>query len=191
MGFIPYTLSQDSIRNMRSQVLEWSTKPVNEAHLLQCTLDGATRLRVQQVPRTIALYFPENRKTLWQNLLPRIRTIASQSGYECIIVNDKPHSKSLSLFDNLVWAVSRCERIICDTSGKEGPDLLGSFALGFAFSLSRKRNWKQIRRLEEKGLKHQENLSMWPSQQYATWGTPEDLYSLIQDFLPQKKSKQP
>jgi hypothetical protein len=186
MGHIPYHLNEDEIRRLRSEVVSWYRKPLNDAHMLNRTLDNSTRLRVQQKPGVLAIYYPESRRSIWQNLIDGLRHAVSAAGYECIVVNQSPHKKRLPLLDNLVWAVSRCDRVLVDTSGREGPDLYGAFALGFAFALSRKGNSKQIKRVEEKGMEKQTGISMWPSQQYATWENPQTLLSIVSDFLPSR-----
>jgi hypothetical protein len=119
-------------------------------------------------------------------MIERIRSVSKQAAHDCIFVNLKPHQHTKSLLDNLVWAVSKCDRLVVDTSGPNGPDMYGSFALGFAFALTKRKNRKQIIRLEEKGYDHGDGLSMWPAQQYEVWEKADSVYHLISSILPAK-----
>jgi hypothetical protein len=185
MGWLNYALTPNSMEALRDKVIRWTREPVSDAHLLQKTLNGAIPLRVQQHGRTVALYYPEHRMEVWERMLPVIRGVAKEANCELLVVQDRPHAKSLDLFDNLVWCISKSDRAIIDTSGAPEPDLYGAFALGFAFGISR----KQIIRLEQRNLAHPSGIGMWPRQHYHVWDNPKNLIEEIRRFLPRSPRK--
>jgi hypothetical protein len=139
MGYIPYELSEKSLRELLDKVREWAGRAVDESHLLERTLDGGTRLRVSQRGRHLALYYPSARSALWESMSRNLEALADQKGFKLLDVQRTPHSQRLDLFDRLVWSVSVADRVVVDTSGDKEPDLYGSFAIGFSFAQSPQR----------------------------------------------------
>jgi len=184
MGIVNFTLQTKDLRKLRSEVIEWMQKPVNNSHLLiTASFDRSHKLRVKKQKNTLGIYFPENRKSIWGNILPEIKRIASNSGYNYLIANEIPKKEGLTLFNSLVYVTSKSDKLLIDTSNEDSPDLYGAFGLGFAFALSLEQGRKKIYRLEEKNLDNREKLSMWPSEQYKIWENKDNLLFFIKGFL--------
>jgi hypothetical protein len=189
MGYLPYSLSEDSLREFRQKVIDWMAIPVDESHILERPVTGNVRLRVQPQRHSVGVYFPESRRALWLQVKEALQTIAANAKYDLAIANLQPHAQLVTLIDQLIWTVSRSERLLIDTSGKVEPDLYGAFALGFAFALARKGPRRHILRTEEQPLVHKQAISMWPAEQYVTWRNPEQLLTTFRDLLRDTRRK--
>jgi len=187
MGYIPYDLTDVSLRSLVSKVREWAARPVDDCHILECTLDGSSKLRVSQRKRHLALYYPGERKSLWESVRPTLREVIDKQGFTLVEIASKPHHAGLDLFDNIVWAISMADRVIIDTSGCDDPDLYGSFGLGFAFGLAQLQKAKHVLRIEEAGRANEKGLSMWPAKLYEVWSSESGLRAIVRDFLPAKR----
>jgi hypothetical protein len=184
MGQVLYDLDDKHLREMRDEVLQWGNRKVSGTHVVHHSLDGGTKLRINQSPRTLTLYYPPDRRGLWGQYDKSIQVFAEKTQHKFLVVSSSPHKKTLPVLDNLVWCISQSDRVIIDTSGKDGPDLYGCFALGFALGCSKKGSLKQIWRIEERGRAHPEKLSMWPTDRYFTWGSADDLLRILAQVIP-------
>jgi len=190
MGILDFLPTADDIRRLRGEVLRRAHKPLSKTETLHESASASgVRLRQDQKPKTLGLYYPASRQTVWESLLPRILEIARARGHEILIVGSRPNKRTRSLFDNLVWATSKADRLIIDSTGSEGPDMYAAFALGFGFALSQRRSpAKQIIRIEEAGTTHRIALGMWPQESYHEWRRGEDIWNLISSILPGTKA---
>jgi hypothetical protein len=188
MGYIHYDLTDESLRSLLSKVRSWAASAVNDCHILECTLDGSSKLRVSQRKRHVALYYPSERKALWESLRPSLIEVVNRQGFTLLDIPSKPHHAGLDLFDNVVWAISSADRVIVDTSSDDDPDLYGSFGLGFAFGLGQQ-TAKHVLRIEEAGRTSERGLSMWPAKLYEVWSNETTLTKIIREFLPAKVAK--
>ncbi|HEY2293917.1 MAG TPA: hypothetical protein VGM86_24710, partial [Thermoanaerobaculia bacterium] len=189
MGHLEYALNPDDIRELREKVLTWADRPLSDAHILATSITRGIRLRVGQSSNSMAIYYPESREGLWKSLLDGIRKIGAASQVELAIMTARPFRHDLtSLLDHIVWCISRSERIIIDTTGASEPDLLGAFALGFAYGCSAKGSAKEIIRFEEASVSYK-SLSMWPSESYRRWRNHDHLFGLIKEFMPRRRKR--
>jgi hypothetical protein len=187
MGYIPYDLTDVSLRSLVAKVRDWAARPVDDCHILECTLDGSSKLRVSQRKRHVALYYPSERKALWESVRPALREVIEKQAFTLVEMASRPHHAGLDLFDNVVWAISMADRVIIDTSGDGEPDLYGSFGLGFAFGLAQQERAKHVLRIEEAGRTNEKGLSMWPAKLYEVWSNEAVLKEIVRDFLPAKR----
>jgi|GEM_PF-3328664 len=177
---LPYNLSEQSIEALCNNVREQAKLPPSGAQLLKVSLNGV-KLRPQQARDCVAVYYPSPRAHLWTRALERIRAIC-QSKHLKLIVISTSNEKGLSLFEHLVWTVSRSRSILIDTSGSQEPDSYGCFALGFSLALALAFR-KNIIRTEEANLEHPNGLSMWDPGRRERWKDVDELVGIFEGRL--------
>lgn len=187
MGITRYSLAKEGLDRARDALVRKARLSVGPPQLLMESSTRRVKLRVNQKGKVLAVYYPPSRESVWQGMLGRIQDIARSRGYKCLVVNWLPNPAGLPLFDNLLWAICKGERILIDTSGQEGVDLFGAFGLGFAVGLGRVGWSKDVRRVEEAGKENPVGLSMWPENRRKVWRAPEDVWEYVEEFLPRKK----
>jgi len=185
-GIAKYTLDEKDIREVVDIILRKAKTSVSPAQMLAASSIGRIKIRVGQEPASLCVYYPSDRRPLWKRALGEIQGIARDRGYVIRIVDLLPHHNKPSPIDNLVWSLSKSERILIDTSGDSEPDLVGAFALGFATGLGQVGWRKEIRRLEEKGREHGGALGMWPGSHHWVWESSDELCDFVSNFLPRR-----
>jgi hypothetical protein len=185
MGRINYNLTLDRMIEVTQEIVDRARAGPLSIQLLEQTMDG-TKIRVRQKPRSLGIYYPRSRAEIWERINVELAELCKSRGWEIHIVQEKPHreKEKLSLLEHLIWTVSLCEKLIIDTTGIDGPDMYGAFALGFARGMSTPRSRKSILRTEEMRKEHPSSISMWPGDHYKIWQDKEEILATIAERLP-------
>ncbi len=179
---IEYDLNATSVSRVAEEVIRQAKMPLEKIQTLDQTVLGR-KLRPNQSSQRVAIYFPERDTGLWTRALKLVQDRLPEPKWQVIVVS-KENSRGLSRFEHLVWATCRSKFLFIDTTNPEGPDLDGSFALGFALGASPSEGKKVIVRLEQSGKERGEELSMWDKGHYEIWTDADALANIILARLP-------